>query len=400
MQAWIELIVFSYFCFAAAYSLLFSLAGLFYRTPRYTSNEKKQRKIAVFIPSYKEDSVIVHVAKAALHQTYPKANYDVIVIADSLQPTTVEALRQLDIIVHEVMFEKSTKVKSLQSALAAYPGYEIAVILDADNVMKANFLELVNRYYNEGWRAIQGQRVAKNNNTPFAVLDGISEGISNHINRAGATALGLSSPIIGSGMAYDFKLFREIMASITSVGGFDKELQVRVLERNERILYLKDAVVLDEKVENPEVFQNQRKRWMSSHYIYAKKFFMTGLRGIFKGKLSLFNIAVLLSVQLPRVLNLGVLFLLALSAIVLRDLLWLPFWTWPALLGLYLLSFFLAIPRSFYNRELLGAIVHLPRAFASMLLLHFRLKGADKKFIHTPHGFQSPDVDITKPKQP
>ena len=222
-----EVILFFYFAYVILYSLLFSLAGLFYRIPVFSSaNPILLNRIAVLIPCYKEDNVIVNVAKQALIQTYQKENYDVIVIADSLSDATLTELSSLNITIHKVQFDKSTKVKSLQSFLNSTNEYEIAVILDADNVMDHEFLTKINQYYNNGWNAIQGQRTAKNKNTSFAILDGLSEAIANHINRQGAIALGLSSPIIGSGMAFRFSLFKNILNTIDSVGGFDKELQI------------------------------------------------------------------------------------------------------------------------------------------------------------------------------
>jgi cellulose synthase/poly-beta-1,6-N-acetylglucosamine synthase-like glycosyltransferase len=384
MLVWVEFFFWGYFVFATCYSLLFSMAGLFYRTPSF-SKATRNFKIAVLIPSYKEDSVIVSVAKQALLQSYPTASYDVIVIADSLQSSTLIELRKLAIIVHEVHFEKSTKVKSLQSVLNTYGNYEVAVILDADNVMQPEFLTKINQCFNNGWRAVQAQRAAKNRNTSFAVLDGLSEAIANHINRQGSIALGLSSPIIGSGMAFDFALLKNILNTMDSVGGFDKELQLKVLESGTKIHYVKDAIVLDEKVDNPEVFENQRKRWMSSHYIYFKKFFGKGMTSLIKGNFSIFNIAVLYNIQLPRMMNLGLLTIMAAFSIVARNYLFLPFWYWTLLLVLYASSFMLAVPISFLNRSFFKAILTAPRAFITIFALHFKLKGANKKFIHTPH---------------
>ena len=384
MWVWIELFIFFYFLFVASYSLLFSVAGVFYQTRIFKATSHNS-KIAVLIPSYKEDSVIVGVAKQALQQSYSKSNYDVIVIADSLQTETLKELRELDIIVHEVRFDKSTKVKSLQSVLNTYSTYDVAVILDADNVMDPAFLIKINAYFNDGWKAIQGQRTAKNRNTSFAVLDGISEAIANHINRQGSIALGLSSPIIGSGMAFDYTLLKNTLNTIDSIGGFDKELQLKILESGTKIYYAKDAIILDEKVDNPEVFENQRKRWMSSHYIYFKKFFTKGIINLFKGNLSIFNIAILYNIQLPRMMNLGLLTIVATLAILARNFLALPFWYWSLLLFVYALSFVLAIPSSYFNKSFFMALLTAPKAFITIFALHFKLKGANKKFIHTPH---------------
>jgi cellulose synthase/poly-beta-1,6-N-acetylglucosamine synthase-like glycosyltransferase len=383
----IEFLLLIYFVYVVAYTTVFSIGGLLYKIPKLDYSTKKNR-IAVFIPAYKEDAVIIPVARQARYQSYPKEYYDVIVLADSLMKATLTELSLLDIRLHPVQFEKSTKVKSLLSGLNSFDQYDIAVILDADNVMDVDFLSKINAGFNYGWKAIQGQRTAKNKNTPLAILDGISEAIANHINRQGAIALGLSSPLIGSGMAFRFSMLKDVMNTMDSVGGFDKELQIRILENGTKIQYLKDAIVQDEKVDTKEVFENQRKRWVSSHYIYFKKFFARGILSLIKGNLSVFNIAILYNIQLPRLMNLGILSVLTFLAIVLRDHLALPFFYWPFLLIIYVASLLLAIPNTYYNKSLLAAILTVPAIFISMFLIHFKLKGANKKFIHTPHKQQ------------
>ncbi|MEQ9415109.1 MAG: glycosyltransferase family 2 protein [Cyclobacteriaceae bacterium] len=388
MIFWIEILVFTYFLWVVLYNLFLSIAALFYRNPKFlktVTSPQPLNRIAVFIPSYKEDSVIVNVAKHALKQDYPKSKYDVIVIADSLKESTIKELNELNITLHVVQFEKSTKVKSLNSALALSDDYEIAVILDADNVMESRFLSIIDQCFQNGWRAIQGRRVAKNLNTSFAVLDGLSEAINNHIFRQGCAALGLSSPIIGSGMAYEYSTLKKVMKSMDAVGGFDKVLQAVLLQMRIKIYYVKQGIVFDEKVENSDVFKNQRTRWISSHYIYLRKLFLTGVESLFKGQLSLFNITVLMSFQLPRILNIGILFIISISVLLLSNYTTIPFYYWAGCLFFYLTGIALAIPSSYYNRKLFSAVIQLPRAFCSMLAAHLKLKNANKKFIHTPH---------------
>lgn len=385
MLAWVEYILFGYFLYTVIYSLTFSIAGLFYRLPKFLSTKDVIfNKTAVLIPAYREDGVICTVAEQALSQTYPKEFYDVIIIADSFQQATLDKLRTLNVIVHEVQFEESTKAKSLQHALDTFSGYKIAVVLDADNIMKEDFLAKINLCFNNGWRVIQGKRTAKNRNSSFAILDGLSETIANHINRQGPAALGLSVPLIGSAMAFDFELLRSTMKDINSVVE-DKELQVRLLSNKEKIHYVTNAIVLDEKVSNPEVFKNQRKRWVAGQYHHFKDAFVNSFRELFRGNFSLFNITVLFNVQLPRVLSIGLLGVLTLLSIIFQQSLFLPFWYWCILLGTYITSFLLAIPISYYDKSFFKAVLQAPKAFFIIFSLHFQLKGAQKKFIHTPH---------------
>ncbi|MCX6239390.1 MAG: hypothetical protein NTY07_17870 [Bacteroidia bacterium] len=83
----IQITVFIALLLPTLYIFVFAFAGLFYKQPPYPG-QPLLRKIAVLIPGYKEDDVIVDVAKAALNQNYPQDLYDVIIIADSFQPET------------------------------------------------------------------------------------------------------------------------------------------------------------------------------------------------------------------------------------------------------------------------------------------------------------------------
>ena len=80
----IQYILLTLLSLATLYILFFAVAGLFFRNPRL-GEPVKFRKIAVFIPGYKEDAVITEVAKSALQQQYPMGMYDVVVIADSFK---------------------------------------------------------------------------------------------------------------------------------------------------------------------------------------------------------------------------------------------------------------------------------------------------------------------------
>jgi cellulose synthase/poly-beta-1,6-N-acetylglucosamine synthase-like glycosyltransferase len=320
--------------------------------------------------------------------------FDVVVIADSLKPVTLQKLSILPIKVIEVSFEKSTKVKALNRAMAALgDDYDCALILDADNVMERDFLRKMNNLFDQGYRAIQARRDPKNENTSLALLDGLSETINNFIYRQGNVALGWSASLNGSGMMFDYAICKDLMKQMDSIGGFDRELELRLVERGIKVFFARNVIVYDEKVSSQQVFEHQRKRWISSHFFYLKKYFADGWRKLFKGNVAYFNSAVLRNIQLPRLLNLGLLTATILLSFLLSSFTYFSPWIWVLLLALNVLAMVFAIPRRFYNRRLLKSIFLLPRIFARMFLLLFKLKGANKTFIHTPHGRIEMNVD-------
>jgi cellulose synthase/poly-beta-1,6-N-acetylglucosamine synthase-like glycosyltransferase len=381
----IELILLAYFSYVSLYSFLLSFAGLFYGNHSLPIANNK-RRIAVLIPAYKEDQVIVNVASSASKQLYPADKFDVVVIADSLKEVTLEKLRTLPIKLVEVSFEKSTKVKALNRAMEVIGNnYDCALILDADNIMEESFLEKMNSYFEAGYRAVQAQRSAKNNNTQMAILDGLSERINNFIYRQGSVMVGLSSSLIGSGMIFEYSTLKDILLPLNSIGGFDRELELNLIKRGIKIHYAKDTVVYDEKVASTEVFEKQRTRWLSSQFTYLRKYFAEGWLALLKGNVNYFNCAILKNVQLPRLLNLGMLTLFTvLSFIFARYLNFSPYY-WLLLFCLSILSMMFAIPRKLYSWEMVRSVALLPGIFLKMFLLLFKLKGANKTFIHTPH---------------
>jgi cellulose synthase/poly-beta-1,6-N-acetylglucosamine synthase-like glycosyltransferase len=384
----LKLLEYSLFIYLLAFGLyifLPSLAGRL-RTSARRLSVADRYKICILIPSYKEDAVIYHTAKDALKQTYSSDRYDVCVIADSLQPETLQKLRSLPIKVVEVSFEKSTKVKALNSAFASLDSsYDIGVILDADNVMEPDFLRKVAAEFEQGQTVVQACRTAKNMNTSFAVLDAASERVNNHIFRRGFNAIGFSAPIIGSGVAFDYQLMTNALSANKAVGGFDKMLSVDLIRQKHFIKYLPHALVYDEKVDNAGTFKTQRRRWVSSQFTNLRMYFAQGFSQLFKGNLDYFNLAVLNNIMLPRILLLGLVSLCFLLAILLPQWSFVGPLAWTLCLLLYAGAILLGLGSLLFDSRFIKALATAPKIFFIMFGLLFRLKNADSRFIHTPH---------------
>ncbi len=386
MTAILEWGVLVYLYISAFYLMFFAFAGLF-RKVNSVPDFDYFRKVLILIPAFKEDKVILEVVEDALKQDYPSDEYHIVVIADSMSDTTNQSLQQHAIDIINVNFSSSTKSKALNAALLQIrEHYDIVVVLDADNLMAPDFLKKINLGFARGFRVIQGHRIAKNSESSFALLDGISEEINNHIFRQGHRAVGLSAALIGSAMGFEFDLFKRLMKSIEAIGGFDKELELIIAREKIKIDYLTNAYVLDEKVQNAYKFTNQRRRWISAQLYYFGRDILPSLGLLFKeGNIEYFNKAFQFILP-PRIILLGT---------VLFINLWVQTtqigntFAWLYLLGITGLIFLFSVPLKFYTFKTLKVIFDLPKGFFWMIVSLIKAKKANREFIHTEHGNKS-----------
>ncbi len=384
----LQAVLFVYLASTVIYLFVFSVASILPLKEKIKENADN-RKFAVIIPGYMEDEVIIDVAKEALKQNYPKDKFDVVIVADKFTRDTIKKLKQLPVILFDQQFKISTKTRAINHALRLLPEneYEAVCILDADNIMENDFLTKMNQALCNGFLAVQGHRIAKNLNTSFAILDAMSEEINNQLFRKGPRRLGLSSALIGSAMAFDYKFFKALMQDIEVVGGFDKELELNLLSNGNKIEYINDAYVYDEKVQNVRVFSQQRRRWLSAQFHYFGIHFGPATKALIKhGNFEYFNKAYQ-HMQLPRIILLGMLFLLSALSFVFDQQI--CSYCWFATFSLLVISLILSIPTRFYVPSTFKALLYLPIGFLFMLLSLLKIRGANKKFIHTKHTYNA-----------
>ena len=192
----IDIVLFIITAATVLYLGIFAVASLFkknHKSPR----TKKQNRFVILIPSYKQDAVIEQAVISILSQAYPQRMFDVTVISDHQEEMTNMRLAQYPITLLTPNFEESTKAKSLQYAILNLPEfkiYDIALVLDADNIVEQDFLAKVNdAFETAATKAVQMHRISRNRDTTVALLGAIFEEINNAIFRRGHINVGLSS---------------------------------------------------------------------------------------------------------------------------------------------------------------------------------------------------------------
>ena len=367
------------------YVVFFAIISLFYDKEDHIAAHaaalsNRQCKFLILYPAYKEDRVIINAVENFLLQDYPSTHYTVAVISDHMQPETNTYLRQLPITLLEPVFEKSSKAKAMQYAITEVKGnFDQVVVLDADNVVRPDFLSQLNILCTV-YDAIQCHRCAKNSDNDVAVLDGASEEINNTIFRKAHNRLGLSSALIGSGMCFNYELFKKNVFELKTAGE-DREMEALLLHQEVFIKYAPEIHVFDEKVSNQDNFQRQRMRWMTAQVQSLLSNLPKIPGAVIHGKINFVD-KTIQQALIPR----SILIVLLAGISVLMTI-FMPSWCekWWVLFALLAVSLFIALPRQLRYRSF-AKVLAIPGLVLRMLknLLHIDHKNTD--FIHTEHS--------------
>lgn len=367
------------------YVVFFAIISMFYDkedevAAHAAALSNKQYKFLILYPAYKEDRVIINAVEHFLMQDYPTTHYTIAVISDHMQPETNDYLRQLPITLLEPVFEKSSKAKAMQYAINEVKGdFEQVVVLDADNVVRPDFLSQLNILCTI-YDAIQCHRCAKNANNDVAVLDGASEEINNTIFRKAHNRLGLSSALIGSGMCFKYELFKKNVFELKTAGE-DREMEALLLHQEVFIKYAPEIHVFDEKVSSQENFQRQRMRWMTAQVQSLLSNLPKIPGAIIHGKINFVD-KTIQQALIPRSI-----LIVLLAGISILMTIFMPTWCkkWWILFALLAIALFIALPRQLRFRSF-AKVLAIPSLVFQMLknLLHIDRKNTD--FIHTEHN--------------
>ena len=385
-----------YVCFFAVASLLGSKEG---SPPIPSTLHLPPSTFLILFPAYHEDAVIVRSVEECLKSDYPKDLYHVAVISDHMTEETNQQLGSLPITLLQPTFEKSSKAQALQYAIEHFEprdevrdtryekSFDYVVILDADNVVRPDFLTRLNEVCQQGYKAIQCHRCAKNSDNDIAVLDGVSEEINNTIFRRAHNNIGLSSALIGSGMCFDYHWFSEHVGLLNSAVE-DRELEAMLMKENVYIKFENDIPVYDEKVSNSDNFQRQRLRWMNGQFQTLLLMLPYLPKAIMKGNINYID-KTIQQALIPR----SILLVLTLTLTITITILTLtthfsPLTTlmWWGLFILLCLSLLIAMPARLRSRAVFSRLAYLPRLVWRMITNITRIDKNNREFIHTTHN--------------
>ncbi|MCL1789922.1 MAG: glycosyltransferase [Peptococcaceae bacterium] len=259
-----QLLMFIY----AIYYVFLAVRGL--QRSKATPRLEPVKRFAIVVAAHNEEKVIGPLIENLNMLEYPKELYDVFVVADNCTDETAKICRGLGANVFE-RFNTVDRGKGyalewlFDQIFALDKPYDGIVIFDADNLVKKDFLEVMNSKMSEGCQIVQGYLDTKNPYDTWVTNSfAISFWMVNRMLQLARHHLKLSGLLAGTGMCISYQLLKEMGWGAHSLSE-DLEFSARALMRGVKTEWAHDAVVYDEKPLGFGQSCKQRKRWAQGH---------------------------------------------------------------------------------------------------------------------------------------
>ena len=346
---------------------------------------------AVIVTAYQQTVLIPSVVDSILRSNYE--NYMVYVVADNCDISDLKFADERIIVLRpqEIL---SSNTKSHFFAIKNFKRqHEYLTIIDSDNLVEPDYFNQLNKYFCNGFIAVQGVRKAKNLNTSYACLDEAGDMYYRFIDRKLLFESGSSASLAGSGMAFATSFYKECLELLNIEGaGFDKVLQMEILNRGKRIAFAEKAIVYDEKTSKSDQLVNQRARWINTWFKYAGKGIALTGKGIRNLNWNQFLCGLVFS-RPPLFIVAGLtLISILVNSFVVPELLF--FWLFAILSFLFI--FFKALAYFGAPNTIYAALIRIPIFMFLQVISLFKAKKANQISTATVHYYEQKINDLEK----
>lgn len=351
------------------------------------NNNIPEEDYAIIVTAYKDTGNLPNVVQSLLKLNY--SNYLIYIVADNCEVMEKPFTDPRVITLYpETVF--SNQVKSHFYAVSNFKrAHNKLTIIDSDNLVDPNYLHELNKYFAQGFKAVQGVRTAKNLDTIYACIDATNEIYYLFYDRKILFGIGSSSMLTGSGMAFTVDLYKECLGNSTTEGaGFDKVLQKEILTRGYRIAFAEDAIVYDEKTSKSDQLVKQRARWNNTWFRFFKYGFTLMGKGIMNLNWNQFSYGFLL--VRPPLFILLILSFLIMAANVFINVSIAAIWAVAFIV--FVFGFFLALAKSKTDKRIYKSLTHIPKFVFFQVLSLFKTRRANQHSVATEH-FYNKDIE-------
>ncbi len=255
-------------------------------------------RYAVLICARNEAEVIGGLLGSLRGQTYAADRLRVFVLADNCTDATAAVARANGATVYErfdrTKVGKGYALASLLSHLERdFPeGFDGYFVFDADNVLKADYIEQMDRVFSEGHEIVTSYRNSKNYGDNW-----ISAGYalwflreSRYLNHA-RYLLGTSCAVSGTGFLFSRAVAQELGGWPFHMLTEDIEFSVYQITSGRKIAFCADAELFDEQPVTFAQSWRQRMRWSRGYLQVFKGYGGKLIRGAVRGSFAFYDMA-------------------------------------------------------------------------------------------------------------
>jgi cellulose synthase/poly-beta-1,6-N-acetylglucosamine synthase-like glycosyltransferase len=347
-------------------------------------SQAAENDYGIIVTAYEQVTAIPDVVASLLKVNY--ANFLIYVVADKCDVSGLcFADKRVIILRPEEALSSNTKSHFYAINRFQRP-HNIVTIIDSDNLVDPEYLNELDKYFELGFKAVQGVREAKNLNTTYACLDAARDIYYHFYDGKILFQIGSSATLAGSGMAFDTQLYRDCLEHRDVSGaGFDKVLQSAIVGQNLRIAFAEKAIVYDEKTTVSEQLVKQRSRWINTWFRYFKFGFGMMAKGIRNMSLNQFAFGLIL--LRPPLFIFLILSLLCMAANVWLSTVAALFWG--IAFALFVVGFLVALGKSAPDARIYRSLVNIPRFIFYQILSLLKARKANKYSVATTHYYNS-----------
>lgn len=247
--------------------------GAWVKKPRAFAARIPTHRFAIVVPAHNEEKGLALAIFSLRGLDYPSHLFDIVVVADNCTDRTVEVAKGLGVLCLE-RFDPDRRGKGYALSFAfdalLTGSFDAMVVMDADNVMSANFLRVMDVRLHNGQCVIQSRNTVKNPlENALTWMLAVGNAIENTLYSLGKENLNLSCPLRGTGMCLSSAMLRRMPWDASSVAE-DTEYGLSLISVGERVHFAPEAKVLSDAPVNVEMLAAQRIRWASGNMSLAK----------------------------------------------------------------------------------------------------------------------------------
>ncbi len=389
--------------FLLTYLALLSVLTLFARRREWSVSPDKLRRFAIVVPAHNEELSLARTVRSLMAIEYPRKHFDVIVIADNCTDDTA-AIAALE---GATVWERNDpdfrgKGRALRWAfgkILSADDYDGVVVIDADTRVSKNLLSVMNRYLEEGSKAVQSSDMAEPQPGSWSSeITRLGFTLYNLVRPLGRSVIGCSAGIRGNGMCFAVDTLRTVPWNSFSLNE-DLEYGLMLLLRGVNVEFAPEAEVFAMMPAKAGNAESQRARWEGGRFPVISGYGPRLLGQAFSTN-SFRSLDAFIELITPAFVNLfgAAMFLFLMNAV-----LWLAGFDgfgifavlWGAAVSLGLFHVLVGLYSVGADRSLYRAFLYIPRYAVWKILLYTKLmrRGSTEEWVRTTrdHAVEAAD---------